>query len=164
MNCKQCGAPVKLVPDRDYFICEYCTSFYIPEQNRDGVRALDEASQVICPVCKTFLVAGSVNGDRILFCKNCKGILVDQCIFLMLVQFMRPEVIGPEVQPQPFNPKELERKLTCPYCGRIMDTHSYCGPGNVVIDICGACGIVWLDYGELYKIINAPGRDRRQWL
>jgi hypothetical protein len=75
------------------------------------VRALDEASQLICLVYKTILEAELVNEDRVLFWKNCSGILVDQWAFLMLVQYMRPEVIGPEVQPQPLNPKELERKL-----------------------------------------------------
>jgi Zn-finger nucleic acid-binding protein len=41
-----------------------------------------------------------------------------------------------------------------------MDTHPYYGPGNVVIDNCGRCGLVWLDFGELDRIISAAGRDR----
>jgi hypothetical protein len=30
------------------------------------------------------------------------------------------------------------------------------GPGNIVIDNCPNCHIIWLDYGEIYKIINSP--------
>jgi Zn-finger nucleic acid-binding protein len=38
-----------------------------------------------------------------------------------------------------------------------MDVHPYYGPGNVVIDTCGKCGLVWLDHGEMAVIENAPG-------
>lgn len=41
-----------------------------------------------------------------------------------------------------------------------MATHPYYGPGNVVIDTCEDCNIVWLDFGELSQIVDAPGRDR----
>ena len=41
-----------------------------------------------------------------------------------------------------------------------MDTHPYYGPGNVVIDSCARCAVVWLDYHELAMIRDAPGRDR----
>jgi Zn-finger nucleic acid-binding protein len=38
-----------------------------------------------------------------------------------------------------------------------MDTHYYAGPGNIVIDDCSGCRLNWLDYGELARIIHAPG-------
>jgi len=41
-----------------------------------------------------------------------------------------------------------------------MDTHPYYGPGNCVVDTCIRCGVIWLDYGEITVITNAPGRDR----
>jgi Zn-finger nucleic acid-binding protein len=41
-----------------------------------------------------------------------------------------------------------------------MTTHPYYGPGNVVIDNCPACAVIWLDHGELTAIRDAPGRDR----
>jgi Zn-finger nucleic acid-binding protein len=37
-----------------------------------------------------------------------------------------------------------------------METHSYCGPGNVVIDSCEPCSLNWLDHGELARIAQAP--------
>jgi Zn-finger nucleic acid-binding protein len=43
-----------------------------------------------------------------------------------------------------------------------MDVHPYYGPGNVVIDTCIDCRVLWLDHGELRKIRDAPGRDRVQ--
>jgi len=41
-----------------------------------------------------------------------------------------------------------------------MATHPYYGPGNVVIDSCGQCELIWLDFGELEQIVAAPGKDR----
>jgi Zn-finger nucleic acid-binding protein len=43
-----------------------------------------------------------------------------------------------------------------------MDVHPYYGPGNIVIDTCGTCQLLWLDHGELASVIDAPGRDRRR--
>jgi len=42
-----------------------------------------------------------------------------------------------------------------------MITDWYYGPGNIIIDTCEACGIVWLDAGELRRAVDAPGPDRR---
>ena len=41
-----------------------------------------------------------------------------------------------------------------------MTTHPYYGPGNVVMESCDSCNLVWLDHGELQQIVDAPGRDR----
>ena len=41
-----------------------------------------------------------------------------------------------------------------------MLTHPYYGPGNVTIDSCEGCELVWLDFGELRQIVDAPGKDR----
>jgi Zn-finger nucleic acid-binding protein len=40
-----------------------------------------------------------------------------------------------------------------------MDTHQYGGAGNVVIDNCYACSVIWLDWGELNRIITVPGEE-----
>jgi Zn-finger nucleic acid-binding protein len=34
------------------------------------------------------------------------------------------------------------------------------GQANVVVDLCTACRMIWLDHGELGAIVSAPGRDR----
>lgn len=36
-----------------------------------------------------------------------------------------------------------------------MDVHPYYGPGNIVIDTCVECGLVWLDHGELTRVEQA---------
>jgi Zn-finger nucleic acid-binding protein len=34
------------------------------------------------------------------------------------------------------------------------------GPGNVIIDNCAICDVIWLDFGEMRQMVDAPGRDR----
>ena len=43
-------------------------------------------------------------------------------------------------------------KWECPGCGEQMEVHPYYGPGNVLIDSCGECALVWLDRGEIATI------------
>jgi Zn-finger nucleic acid-binding protein len=160
LNCENCGAPLKLVPGRDYFFCEHCGSFHFPDANRDGVRQLGEASNMACPVCREDLVTGSVEEVRVLTCPKCRGILVAQWNLYTIVRYMRSEFVEQDLPPQPLNRPELERAIACPSCGQRMDTHPYYGPGNVVIDNCARCGLVWLDFGELHRILGAAGRDR----
>ena len=41
-----------------------------------------------------------------------------------------------------------------------MSTHVYGGPGNIVIDTCVNCQLIWLDYLELRRVLDTSGRDR----
>jgi Zn-finger nucleic acid-binding protein len=43
-----------------------------------------------------------------------------------------------------------------------MDVHPYGGPGNIVIDNCPHCRLNWLDSGEFFRVVRAPGKDRRR--
>lgn len=151
---------MKLVRDRDYFVCEYCTTFFFPEPSKDEVRDLEELVNLQCPICRNQLSLAAIEGNRALLCENCRGILIDQWVFAFAVQYLRSHSNGPDIPPHPLDPNEFNRKLRCPSCGRAMDTYPYGGPGNIVIDCCGKCQLLWLDYGELYKVIHAAGRDR----
>jgi Zn-finger nucleic acid-binding protein len=44
-----------------------------------------------------------------------------------------------------------------------MSNHKYMGPGNIIIDTCNDCDLIWLDFGELSKVVAAPGSDRGEW-
>jgi Zn-finger nucleic acid-binding protein len=51
------------------------------------------------------------------------------------------------------------RALHCPLCKLAMDKHAYGGGGNVDVDSCEQCEVLWLDRGELSRIVAAPDRD-----
>ncbi len=146
--------------ERNYFFCEYCQTYRLPEQSIDGVTALEETSHLLCPVCQENLMLASVAGTRVLHCAKCRGLLTQQETFRDIVQHLRAHASGPPDTPTPINREELERRIQCPHCHKVMETHPYYGPGNIVIDTCMSCRVIWLDYGELKKVKSAPGRDR----
>jgi Zn-finger nucleic acid-binding protein len=160
MNCQNCGAPLKLSEDRRFYTCEYCTAIFFPEESQDGVRVIGDPSRLGCPICTTPLVLAWVQETRVLHCPNCQGLLLPQLAFLATVQYLRARAAGPPIIPPPMNPRNLERQIHCPQCEKRMHTHPYGGPGNIVVDNCPDCLLIWLDRDELGRIRNAPGRDR----
>lgn len=149
------------IAGRDYLYCDCCATFRFPtslEESPDGVTSLGEASGVICPACQHGLAKGAIKGSHVLFCENCRGILVDSDHFAEVVRRRRADRTGPPDEPRPLDPSELERHIDCPLCGLTMDVHPYYGPGNAVIDSCARCRMIWLDYGEMTAIVQAPGR------
>ncbi len=159
MNCTNCGAPMRLVDERDYFCCDFCSTFHFPEPletSADGVTPLGEESDFDCPVCDGPLTAGSIEDTRVLFCEGCRGVLINGERFTAVVRKRRAAQSGPGEPPKPLDPEELQRKINCPVCHKRMDVHPYYGPGNVVIDSCIRCHLVWLDHGEIAAIERAP--------
>jgi Zn-finger nucleic acid-binding protein len=163
MDCDNCGAPLVVDGGHDWFRCEYCGSVRIPVASDEGVRVLGLAETGAgCPICSEPLSLGSIDGYRGLFCGKCGGALLDQAVFRQVVARRRAHARGPADAPVPMDPELLKRRIRCAHCGGAMDTHPYYGPGNIVIDRCGRCNLVWLDHGELKTAINAPGRDRHR--
>ncbi len=156
MNCPTCGAPLALNPDKDYCRCDYCKGFYFPDRNEDGIRVFGTPAELKCPVCEIPLVHAAMGGVRFLYCGECRGALAFMPIFADFVAEMRTQ-LGVRMSPlTPPDPTELDRRLTCPQCHNRMDTHRYGGPGNVIVDSCSKCDLIWLDHGELLRIIHAP--------
>lgn len=152
---------MKLVDGRDYFACEYCTSFQFPSEAPaavDFVKVLGEESDLSCPVCDVPLVAASIDQRRVLHCERCRGVLATNAEFAEIVKLRRASYEGTDRIPAPLDPEQLKRAVRCPSCGGVMDVHPYYGPGNVVVDTCSRCTLIWLDHGEISVIEKAPGR------
>jgi Zn-finger nucleic acid-binding protein len=162
MNCKNCGAPLTLFRDQDYFFCEYCASFYFPTPSQDGIRVLgDNPEGLSCPVCQLPLQMITLeNYFKGFQCHNCLGFLFDMITFRNTIQYRRAKANVPPDPPKRIDQEALNRELHCPSCTQLMSTHPYLGPGAIVIDTCSTCRLIWLDYGELKTVENAPGKDR----
>jgi len=162
MNCPNCGAPMTLFRERDYYYCEHCQSYLFPQQDQDGLRVLGENPEEIrCPHCQEVL--NLVTFDDFFKgyqCPKCLGLLFNRTIFREAIDFHRSRVKTPPEPFSQFHPEELDRATYCPSCEKQMATFQYNGPGNIIIDTCHLCDLIWLDYGELQKVINAPGKDR----
>ena len=156
MNCPNCGALMQLDKGLDSWSCVYCKSVYYSQKNEDNVCVLHETSALACPVCSVPLAEAAIDGHKLFYCTRCRGSLIPVPVFVSLVDELRAKQGGAFAVSPPADPKELQRQINCPQCGRQMDTHYYGGPGNVVIDDCAACELNWLDKGELARIVRAP--------
>jgi Zn-finger nucleic acid-binding protein len=160
-NCPACGAPLALRPDTEGFECSYCHRIFFPDQGDDGVEVSSEASDanLNCPVCFTPLVKASLAKTAMLYCKQCHGLLMPMEIVSDLVEELRANLDHVAVQ-TPADRDDLKRTIQCPRCNLRMDAHRYAGPGNVVVDTCDNCSLIWLDRGEITRIAHAPDNEK----
>jgi Zn-finger nucleic acid-binding protein len=154
---------MELFATRGYFLCRYCGTFHFPESANDqGVRVLADAPGPLpCPACSKGLATAMLDETHpVHYCRNCRGVLMSRGSFGDVVRLRRAWASGPPADPVPLRQDELKRAVGCPICHKPLATYPYFGPGNVVIDTCEACNVVWLDFGELKQIVDAPGQDR----
>jgi Zn-finger nucleic acid-binding protein len=162
MNCRNCAAAMELFDRRRYYFCRYCGTFeFLDAPGTDGVQVLERHADALpCPLCSTPLAKSLLDHAHVIqHCERCRGVLLERAIFAYAIANRRSHAAGPG-QPGELDRREFERRITCPTCRTQMDVHPYYGPGNVIIDTCRKCDLVWLDFGELQQISNAPGDDR----
>lgn len=150
---------MRLEPDKACLVCDYCSTVHFPDANADGVRVLEEMSPLQCPMCKVPLIHAAVAQERILYCRQCRGMLIGMDKFLVIVHNLRSRhQISADTAHQP-DWTEMNRRIHCPQCGQEMDTHVYGGGGSVIIEDCENCSVNWLDFGELDRIVQAPDHE-----
>jgi Zn-finger nucleic acid-binding protein len=123
--------------------------------NEDGIQVGAETANT-CPACQALLSDGTIQGKSVLYCAKCRGLLLSINQFLPLVEFLRALRRPTDSDIQPRDNSDADRGFECPKCGRTMTGHPYGGPGNVNIDNCEACSVIWLDHDELQRIVMAP--------
>ena len=123
-----------------------------------GGELVKRKTGVTCPGCRSELAIGELQGSQFAGCLGCGGMLFQQKVFAMLVQHLRATYRGGDVIPTPMDSSELRVRRLCPTCDNQLETHAYGGPGNAVIDTCFPCQVIFLDRGELTKLVEAPGR------
>lgn len=124
----------------------------------DRIRPLGATLSSRCPCCREALRTGMVDAYPVLFCAGCHGLLMKNSDFGAALRERRARRPALEAaDPQPIDPDQLRRLLTCPGCNARMEVHPYYGPGNVVIDSCARCSYVWLDHSELSQLEQAGG-------
>ena len=149
------------VHGQTHFHCPDCNTFEFPndiQNSQEPIVPQGRVTEFQCPKCALPLEVGLM-GDQwqCCFCNNCRGFVVSSQTLGQLANQLRSAYEGPEDRPQPIDPNELEISESCPACLEPMEAHPYYGPGNVVLDTCRVCELAWLDFGELSKIIRAPG-------
>jgi Zn-finger nucleic acid-binding protein len=141
--------------DQDSYRCDYCHTVFVPDKNAEGVIVLAAAEPAQpCPTCSQPLKDAAVAHIAILYCDQCCGMAIPMAIFETVIALLSDQQSGLAVEPPPLA-RDLTRRIACPHCARTMDTHPYAGRGNVVIDSCETCLLLWLDHGELKRIARA---------
>jgi Zn-finger nucleic acid-binding protein len=154
MNCNKCGAPINLSIEKVYIKCDHCGNYSFLEDNIDGIILSENESNYTCPICKIFFVQAIVNNIIILSCKKCQGNLIDQSKLLEIIRCHRTSLFEKPINKTIQEDNELMRKINCPKCNKVMNSYPYSGAsGNIIIQGCNECKIIWLDFGELSKII-----------
>jgi Zn-finger nucleic acid-binding protein len=113
-----------------------------------------------CPVCGIPLAVAAIESHELLYCVRCHGMLFSMEKFLPLVDVLREYRNWSRSSRAPRS-ADAGRVLRCPLCKHEMDRHLYGGGGNMDVDSCEQCNVLWLDGGELSRIVAAPDRDPR---
>jgi Zn-finger nucleic acid-binding protein len=158
MHCEHCGASMRLDRDRGMLVCDYCGAECIPGMDEDGVQVVGPTSKK-CPVCQAALSDGLIEGRAVLYCTQCRGMLIAMDTFPSLIDDLRSHRERSPELAQRRDEADSARHLHCPQCSSEMDGHPYGGPGNVNIDSCETCSVIWLDRHELRKIVVAPDHE-----
>jgi Zn-finger nucleic acid-binding protein len=147
---------MRLDREKGLFACDYCRGEAEPPMDVDGVQILGETSRP-CPVCEGRRLAdGMLEKQPLLYCQGCRGMLIPMEKFLSLVEHLRSLRERPAAFLSPRGNHDAERRLACPMCRGRMLNYPYGGGGNVHIESCPACSVLWLDRSELRRIVVAP--------
>lgn len=165
ISCQKCGGVSNVVAGQSYYRCQFCTSLVQPvEVSGDRILPTGHSLESCCPCCSTSLQSGLMEGRNVLFCNECFGLLLRNADFGSIVSERVARRVGLEpAEPRPIDPTAYERRVACPSCKTKMDVHPYYGPGNVVVDTCGECGLIWLDHGEMTRVEQASGVRQAPW-
>jgi Zn-finger nucleic acid-binding protein len=150
---------MQLKADMVSFRCDYCHSVYFPDQAENGVRVLGgDATGFSCPICNIPLVNAAIGAARMIYCTRCHGMMAPMPALEGLID--AAHIVGPAgAAPAASDPADLHRKLACPRCHHAMDAHFYAGPGNVIVNSCEDCCLLWLDRGGLMRIAHFSSAD-----
>src|SRR5262245_847298 len=77
-----------------------------------------------CPGCQTMLTSGRLDGQPLLFCQRCEGLLIEMEHFVAVIDAARArEEQSGTIPPRLQTPGD--RTITCPACHRPMLSHFY---------------------------------------
>ncbi|MCX8036807.1 MAG: zf-TFIIB domain-containing protein [Candidatus Sumerlaeia bacterium] len=112
---------------------------------------------MLCPVCLSEMIVLEMDRIEVDHCLRCKGVWLDRGELELLVE-MSGAPSGPirgalEGRGRPL----IGPKRRCPVCGVRMDEVDVEGPAPVVVDRCPRRHGLWLDEGELGRLIESAG-------
>ena len=105
-----------------------------------------------CPACHEPLIVLEQDAVEIDYCDTCKGIWLDRGELELLFNAPQAATMFLETLMAANDTKESLRK--CPICGYQMDKVITSGVNAVLLDRCRRGHGLWLDQGELNRILS----------
>lgn len=105
-----------------------------------------------CPRCNNELIAINIDDVIIDKCNQCNGIFLDKYELNRLKNIEKINTVLDDTAISTFEDKK--DSVRCIRCNTLMKTINFAYSSNIMIDHCNNCDSVWLDGGELTKIID----------
>lgn len=106
----------------------------------------------VCPSCGVALGEHSVAGVELRVCQACEGVVLGRADLLRLRGVDRSSHPALRAPVGPAGSTDRAER-TCPGCGAGMSTFDYRG-GSTRVERCAACDLLYLDRGELPRILD----------
>ena len=113
-----------------------------------------------CPKCQDELTVRKIKNIEVNECKQCEGIWFEKDQLRKVKDQTDSDLnwMDFEIWQNKDKFKVGSEKYDCPKCAVKMDVLDY-DKTKIDIDFCSSCSGVWLDKGELRKIINALEKE-----
>ncbi len=105
-----------------------------------------------CPRCNNSLDVeqhGDITMER---CGRCGGRWIDPQDLKAILDLIKLPVSGP-MSRTGVDLTDVQEDACCPRCGVPMEPFNYAGDSGILLDKCRNCGGLWLDHGDLERVL-----------
>ncbi|HZV04849.1 MAG TPA: zf-TFIIB domain-containing protein [Gemmataceae bacterium] len=106
----------------------------------------------LCPRCKIPLLTEHHGEIVMTCCEHCGGHWMDPEDLRAVLDLIRLPVHGRAVR-MGVDLTDVREDAACPYCGVPMEPFNYAGDSGIILDKCRRCGGLWLDSGDLERVL-----------
>jgi Zn-finger nucleic acid-binding protein len=105
-----------------------------------------------CPRCNVPLLVEE-HGDIVMErCDRCGGRWMAPDDLKAVLDLIRLPVQGSAVR-MGIDLTDVKEDAACPHCGVPMEPFNYAGDSGIILDKCRGCGGLWLDGGDLERVL-----------
>lgn len=105
-----------------------------------------------CPRCHVSLLSEE-HGDIVIErCDRCGGRWMTPDDLKAILDLIRLPVEGAPSR-MGVDLTDVEEDASCPHCGVPMEPFNYAGDSGIILDKCHSCGGLWLDKGDLERVL-----------